>query len=358
MKVHTHSILCQYDTLNEKFRAGEDMKINILAMLTFLMLLMGCTSEKRMVTIGFWNVENLFDLVDDPEKNDEEFALGGRKNVTREIFNLKLDQMSFVLSDLNADILGLCEVENRDVLDSLNNRFTNRDYSIIHFDSPDERGIDNALLYDANVFSVADSCVIPIPFEKSRPTRDILYVHGFIKQKDVHLFINHWPSNYYGVEQAIPRRIKTANILRARVDELLAKDPGAEIIIMGDFNENPGDTAVGSILRSSVDRELVISGQGSFLWDGMGKFVGVENGGTYKYRGKDNILDHIIVSLGILDKRNISMVPGSIRIIDKSEYRQQEGTYAGYPFRFWAGDSLLGGYSDHLAVSIKIRIKD
>ncbi len=357
MKVHTHPILSQYDTLNEKFHVGKDMKINILAMLTFLILLTGCTSEKGIITIGFWNVENLFDLVDDPEKNDEEFALDGRKNVTWEVLDLKLDHMSVVLTDLNADILGLCEVENRDILDSLNKRFTNRDYSIIHFDSPDERGIDNAVLYDANIFSVADSRIITIPFENDRPTRDILYVHGFIKQKDVHLFINHWPSNYSGLEQAIPRRIKTANILRARVDELLAKDPGAEIIIMGDFNENPGDTAVGSILRSSVDRELVTSGEGSFLWNGMGKFIGVENGGTYKYRGKDNILDQIIVSKGVLDKRNISLVVGSIRINDKPEYRQQEGNYAGYPFRFWAGDSLLGGFSDHLAVSMKIRIK-
>jgi hypothetical protein len=114
------------------------MKINLLAALIFLILLTGCTSEKGVVTIGFWNVENLFDLIDDPEKNDEEFALGGRKNVTREVLDLKLDQMSTVLTDLNADILGLCEVENRDILDSLNNHFTERDYRIIHFDSPDE----------------------------------------------------------------------------------------------------------------------------------------------------------------------------------------------------------------------------
>jgi predicted extracellular nuclease len=334
------------------------MRITVLAMAICLILLTGCASEKGIVTIGFWNVENLFDLVDDPEKNDEEFAIGGRKNMTPEILDLKLDHMSIILSDLDADILGLCEVENRDVLDSLNIRFVKRNYSIIHFDSPDERGIDNALLYDANVFSVADSRAIPIQFENDRSTRDILYVHGFIKQKDIHLFVNHWPSNYNGVEQAIPRRIKTANILRTWVDELLAKDPGAEIIIMGDLNENPGDTAVGSILKSSIDRDLITSGDGSILWNGMGKFIGVENGGTYKYRGEDNILDHIIVSQGILDNKNISKVAGSIRINYKPAYRQQEGPYAGYPFRFWAGDSLLGGYSDHLAVSIQLRIKN
>ncbi|MEE9190334.1 MAG: hypothetical protein V3U16_06145, partial [Candidatus Neomarinimicrobiota bacterium] len=165
-------------------------------------------------------------------------------------------------------------------------------------------------------------------------------------------------SSYNRIPQAILRRIRTANVLRAIVDALLAQDPGAEILIIGDFNENPGDTAVESILRSSVDRELVSSGDRSLLWNSMGKFIGVENGGTYKHRGKDYILDQIIVSQGLLNNTNISMVEGSIRINDKPEYRQQDGIYAGYPYRFWEGDSLVGGYSDHLAVSMKIRIRD
>ena len=114
------------------------------------------------MTVGFWNAENLFDLVDDPNKNDEEFSIGGRKNVTSDIYDLKIKHSTEVLSDLNVDVLGLCEVENLKVLKDLNRSYSNRNYDIIHYDSPDERGIDNALLYDRNRFTVLTLSLIHI----------------------------------------------------------------------------------------------------------------------------------------------------------------------------------------------------
>ena len=119
----------------------------ILGLLTFLY-------GKEPLSIGFWNVENLFDLNDDPIINDDEFAVGGKKNVDQEIYDLKIKNCSEVLDDLNVDILGLCEVENNKVLTDLNKAYQQRNYSIIHYDSPDSRGIDNALLYDKNRFSI------------------------------------------------------------------------------------------------------------------------------------------------------------------------------------------------------------
>ena len=128
-------------------------KIIILGLLTIL-------HGEEPLSIGFWNVENLFDLENDPNKNDDEFAIGGRKNVNQEIYDLKIKHCSEVLFDLDADILGLCEIENSKVLNDLNIAYKERDYSIIHYDSPDNRGIDNALFYDKNRFSVISSKAI------------------------------------------------------------------------------------------------------------------------------------------------------------------------------------------------------
>ena len=127
----------------------------IILRLLLLYFTLSCfVSGSDLLSIGFWNVENLFDLENDPSKRDDEFAIGGKKNVNSDIYELKIKRSVEVLTDLNVDILGLCEVENISVLSDLNNSYKDRDYKIIHFDSPDERGIDNALLYDQNKFSI------------------------------------------------------------------------------------------------------------------------------------------------------------------------------------------------------------
>ena len=128
------------------------------------------------LSIGFWNAENLFDLINDPNKNDDEFALGGRKNVDQKIYDLKIKNCSEVVSDLDVDVLGLCEVENIEVLNDLNIAYPKRNYDIIHYDSPDNRGIDNALLYDKSRFSIISSKAILNSLDNGGKTRDILYV--------------------------------------------------------------------------------------------------------------------------------------------------------------------------------------
>ena len=293
----------------------------------------------QSLRVGFWNVENLFDLEDDPTTRDEEFALGGRKNVTQEIYDLKLKNCSYVLADLNADVLGLCEVENYFVLDELNDAFTGRDYKIIHYDSPDSRGIDNALLYDPNVFNVISSTPIQNTLPDGNLTRDILYVKGEYAGYTLHIFVNHWPSNYGGKEKAIPKRRSTARLLANEVAKLLSEDPDADILLMGDFNEDPTDDNV-RILKSVNMTSM------------MASMMGQRKVGTYVYKGVDYFLDQIIISDGLNDDKGL--IAGKAQILDKPFYRQQEGNYAHYPFRFWAGNKLLGGYSDHLAVYVEI----
>jgi len=114
----------------------------------FILIIFSKGLSEETLSIGFWNVENLFDIENDPEKNDDEFAIGGRKNNTPEIYDLKIKRAAEVLRDLNVDVIGLCEVENRKVLTDLNVAYKEKNYKIIHYDSPDSRGIDNALMFD------------------------------------------------------------------------------------------------------------------------------------------------------------------------------------------------------------------
>ncbi len=324
----------------------------VMILMWFVFIQTGYSQEHETLKVAFWNVENLFDLIDNPDKNDDEFAIGGKKDCSESILNLKLDHLSEVLTEMNADIFGLCEVENRKVLEWLNDRYSERNYSIIHYESPDNRGIDNMLYYDPERFTVLNARPITIVFDDGKPTRDILYVQGKFGKEILHIYVNHWPSNYGGKEQAIPRRAETARVLRKDINRILRENPLAEIVLMGDFNEDPTETAVKDILYSTMD----VNASAGQLVNLMGPFLGKPKVGTYVWRGDDYFLDQIIVSTGLMDGIGISVQSGSMAIHDKPKYRQQSGKYAHYPFRFWAGNKLLGGYSDHLAVSVVLSL--
>ena len=316
---------------------NEKIKYKSLIIFGFLSLLY----SEEPLTVGFWNVENLFDLENNPDKNDDEFSIGGRKNVDQEIYDLKLKHCSEVLSDLNVDVLGLCEVENLVVLNDLNIAYPDRDYRIIHYESPDNRGIDNALLYDPDRFSIISSKPILNKLKNGGNTRDILYVEGKYQDRRLHLFVNHWPSNYGGREKSIPKRKSTAELIIKEIEMLQKSDEFAEIILLGDFNENPDEQNIKLLEKIG-------------LTSLMKPMIGKSNIGTYVYRGKDYLYDQIIVNDQLQDDKNLVVVNDSVYILDLPKYRQQEGNYKHYPFRFWAGNRLLGGYSDHLAVKVKI----
>ena len=215
--------------------------------LTVSFFLVSCSVSNEPLSIGFWNGENLFDILDDPLKNDEEFAIGGRKNVTQEIYDLKIKNSAEVLSDLNVDVLGICEVEHASVLEDLNSAYKERNYKIIQYESPDERGIDNALMYDSKRFQVISSKPIPNTLPRGDKTRDILYVKGEYAGEILHLFVNHWPSNYGGREKAIPKRAATAQLMVREILSILSTDASSEIILIGDFNEDPDEMNVQSL---------------------------------------------------------------------------------------------------------------
>ena len=312
--------------------------------LTVSFFLVSCSVSNEPLSIGFWNGENLFDIIDDTLKNDEEFAIGGRKNVTQEIYDLKIKHSAEVLSDLNVDVLGLCEVEHASVLEDLNAAYKERNYKIIQYESPDERGIDNALMYDSKRFQVISSKPIPNTLPGGDKTRDILYVKGQYSGEILHLFVNHWPSNYGGREKAIPKRAATAQLMVREILSILSLDASSEIILIGDFNEDPDEMNVQSLKTVGL----------SSLMEPM---LGQPKKGTYVYRGEDLFYDQIIVHESLRDQEGLALVSGSIYILDLPKYRQQEGNYKHFPYRFWAGNNLLGGYSDHLAVRTEITKK-
>lgn len=326
-------------------------------LLSLLILLIGCNTNSETLNIGFWNVENLFDLENDPVKNDDEFSLNGRKMVTQDILDMKINHLTEIIADLDVDILGLCEVENLKVLEMLNENYPDRNYSIIHFEGPDLRGIDVALLYDPSKFKVLESEPINIPFEDEDPTRDVLHVTGKFNGETLHLFVNHWPSNYSGLERGMRRRKIAADFVRKEIDNILAVDENANIILMGDFNEDPIAEAVKDVLMVTISEEEVKTETGK-LWSPMAPIMGVENGGTYKYRDVDNVIDQFMVSKGLIDSKKLDLNPNSVKVMNKDKYRQQEGDFIGYPFRFWVGDSLLGGYSDHMAIHCTLEMKN
>ena len=315
-------------------------------LIIFILFFFKCNNEiaSSNLSVGFWNVENLFDLIDDPDKRDEEFALNGRKNVTQEIYNLKIKNSAEVLSDLDVDVLGLCEVENKNVLNDLNDVFEDKEYKIIHYESPDERGIDNALLYDPKKFKVISSKPIRNILGGDDKTRDILYVKGTFNRNLIHIFVNHWPSNYGGKEKSIPKRNFTSKLLLSEIQKINELEVEPNIILLGDFNEDPDDNNV-----------LLLESAG--LTNLMKAMIDKEDISTYIYRETNYLYDQIIVSNSILDEKGFTLADSTAYILDLPKYRQQKGKYKNYPFRFWAGNKLLGGYSDHLAVKVDFAIK-
>ena len=305
------------------------------------------------LTVGFWNVENVFDLEDDPYKNDNEFAIGGKKRINKGIYNLKMNNIASVISKIGADVLGLCEIENEAVLKDLDSRVPSFEYQIVHYESADFRGIDVALFYNPEKLWLVDSRKIKVLLPSGKPTRDILHATLKFEEQILHVFVNHWPSKYGGVEKTIPFRAAAARTLRKEVERLLEYNPNAEIVIMGDLNDEPIDPSIVEHLGANMDKTKV-NGRDTILWNVMEPYHRNKEGSTYKYGGKDMVYDHLIISSGLWDEKNLTFVNGSERVFDGPEYRQHVGKYDGSPFRFWAGNKLLGGYSDHMPIYLKI----
>lgn len=289
--------------------------------------------------ILFYNVENLFDTEDDSLKQDEEFLPRGERYWTYSKYQQKLSNISQVIYESDGFnlpmLVGFCEVENKKVLNDLifKTGLSNVNYHPIHIESPDLRGIDVALLYKKDLFTVDSIEAIPVIFDKtSRPTRDILHVFGTTNDSiDLHIYVNHWPSRYGGVMQTHQKRISASNILVASIQQLYKKDADAKVVVMGDFNDEPDDES----LRELTQNAQLIN-------------LSKDEGGTIKHKHAWHMFDQILVSKNLHSK-------STFKIIDFPYLLEQDATYSGFkPKRTYLGYKYHGGYSDHLPVLLQL----
>ena len=318
--------------------------------------------EYQIRTIAFYNLENLFDTINDSLVFDDDRTPSGKDNWTEDRYWKKIKNLSKVISDIGSensrsgpDLLGICEAENRNVLEDLIIQTTlqKKDYGIVHFDSPDERGIDVGLLY-------AKSSFIPISFVSRRLlltneegfrdyTRDQLVVEGLLDNEKIYVIVNHWPSRSGGELRSRPYRLKAAELNKRIIDSLRYVNPNAKIISMGDFNDDPISPSFKKILKAKGKEKQL---------DSLGLFNPMESLfkkgiGSLAYRDQWNLFDQIYLTANLFNnpegyrfwKANVFNPP---YLIDP------KGMYKGYPLRTYAGGSYIGGYSDHFPVYVHL----
>jgi len=312
--------------------------------------------------ISFYNLENLFDTLNTEGVLDEEFTPDGPNEWTGKRYLEKIERMAGVISKIGEDegitggpaILGVSEIENRSVLEDLvaHPYLRNAQYKIVHYNSPDLRGVDVALLYQPKYFTLKSSASLELPlFDDDGEeiyTRDQLLVSGTFIDEDMHIIVNHWPSRRGGEKASRPRRNAAAGLSRSIADSLLAIDPEANIVILGDFNDDPVNISMKDVLKATDHIDNLEKGE---LYNCM--FPLFKQGiGSLAYRDAWNLFDQIVVSQGLLGNDYINLTYYAARVYNKDFLIQQDGQYKGYPFRTYVGSTHQGGYSDHFPVYI------
>jgi predicted extracellular nuclease len=299
-----------------------------------------------------YNVENLFDTIDDPNKADEDFTPSGKLqwNTAKyyEHLNHTVDAITNKGTNFPA-VVGLIEVENGTVLNDLVNTsfLKGKGYQVVWYEGPDERGIDVAMIYDSKRVSLTGSRAIPVVLESITDpnTRDILKASVRVGGEYFELFVNHWPSRRGGQDESEMHRIKAAGVLRKEVDQVLSVNPKANIICMGDFNDFPSNKSVHDVLQAGVSNEH------SVLFNIMSDFESLKKG-THFYKGEWSPLDQFIVSYGMFDSKCIDANSFEVVSYDFLYYTSKDGVKS--PSRAYVGDSYKGGYSDHLPILMHV----
>ncbi|PIA78715.1 endonuclease [Gaetbulibacter sp. 4G1] len=337
------------------------LKISISILLLSVFMTTNAQDKKfKIHTIAFYNLENLFDTINDPNKFDEYSPIMELKTNREAIYKKKVKNMARVIADIGLDvanntpaIIGVSEVENREVLEDLVNDslLLVKDYGIIHHDSPDTRGIDVALLYQKKIFTpiTTSNHELKIYDDKTRKriyTRDQLLVSGQLDGEMIHVIVNHWPSRRGGEARSRPKRIAAAKLSKRLVDSLQAINPYAKIFIMGDLNDNPTNPSVKDVLKTQKDRKKVgLKG----IYNPMERFY-INGIGTNAYRDAWNLFDQIMVTKPLLEKDFSSFRFYKAGVFNKNYLINKKGQYKGYPHRSFSNGVFTNGFSDHFPV--------
>jgi hypothetical protein len=307
----------------------------------------------------FYNVENLYDTVNDPKIHDDEFTPSGKVPWTTERLETKINHTVQVISDIATpampDLIGFAEIENQQVLEMLTSStgLSKTKYGIVHYDSPDERGIDAALLYNPSTFKLIASEPLHVTLPDNDLTRDILHVKGKLNSGEIlHVFINHWPSRREGSELSASKRMAAASALRAKIDTIQKLEKSPNILILGDFNDEPSDVSITQGLKA-LNPDQAISGNNlySMLYPQFSK-----GEGSLFYKDWD-LFDQVIVSGNmLLRKKGLRTSVSNAGIFNAEYLLFKNKTGESRPNRTMSSDKYYGGYSDHLPVYIKINL--
>lgn len=311
----------------------------LIAVLFFLQVL-----AQKQELVMFYNVENLFDTIDDPVTNDEEFTPIGKKEWNSDRYWKKINQIAKVIiaaGKWNPPVLvGLCEVENKSVLHDLvhNSPLKSLGYEFIHEESPDYRGIDVSLLYRVDRFTPIHHKTISIdfPMDSSLRSRDILHVQGMLLSDTLAIYVNHWPSRRGGVSFSEPKRVYVSSVLEKEIKKLGAE---SNFLVMGDFNDEPTDHSI----RNLVDN--------TSLYNPMYDMKIKQGLGSHSYKNEWGLLDQIMVSQNLTDSTGIQFKSASI-FNANFLLHDSKNSYHLTPFRTYQGPIYKGGYSDHLPVYV------
>ena len=355
------------------------MKRILLILLLFLLVASGVDAQQRKgYVMGFYNLENLFDIYDDPVKNDEEYLPDGKNKWTEVKYRKKLQNMAKVIRSMKEDngvwhsVLGVSEIENRLVLEDLviEPQIAEANYQIIHYDGPDRRGVDVALLYKPEDFKYIESESIPFTFEGSSidflmdrqqqddfRTRDILMVHGLVGGEHFAIYVAHLPSRAGGKKGGNQLRDRGAEIMYDHAMKMQEKHPGIKIVCMGDMNDNPTDPSMAEYLHGKEKIADVTSS------DMFSPFVEMLKAGygSLAYQGVWSIYDLILVNNALanapdggLKIRPLGKQGFYGRVYKKPFMITQKGQYKNYPFRTFSNGAFVGGFSDHYPTYIVV----
>jgi len=318
--------------------------------------------QYHIACVAFYNVENLYDTIDDPKTNDAEYLPDGANKWNTFKYYDKLSKLSKVMSQLGTEktpdgfsILGLAEIENSVVLEDLikTKGLDDRNLAIVHYDGPDRRGVDVAMLYRKDHFKVLSSRSIRVsnPVDTSFRTRDQLLVTGELFGERTHFMVAHWPSRRGGEKRSAPLRLLAAQAGRAVVDSILNAEPNAKIIYMGDLNDDPVNKSVTIGMKAKGNQEKLVEGD---FYNTSYKFYR-EGIGTLAWNDVWNLFDQMLISQSLLKDEQNGFVFHKKVVFNKPFVRQQEGNFKGYPFRSFVGGRYDGGYSDHFAVYVFLK---
>lgn len=297
--------------------------------------------------VAFYNVENLFDTIDNPSKRDEAFTPAGDFKYTTAVYNKKLQNIAHVIAGLKADIIGLAEVENDSVLKALTLQpaIKKNNYRYISTKGADPRGINVALLYNPVRFKLLHHASVAVPLSQDT-TRDILFACGILAGDTIYILVNHWPSRWDGKQKTQPYRVQAATINKHIADSLLSENSLRKILVMGDLNDNPDDSSILHVLKTASEKENLQPGTLYNPWFNIYK----TGNGTLLYKKHWDLFDQILLSPSFLHTGGLLYRKAEICRYDY--LFTQTGRMKGYPHRSFAGTSWIYGYSDHLPVMI------